>query len=190
MYIFVGTNSCNTKLIKSSSRFPRFALWLYISHLWMADGPYLGLIPIVLKWPMILTLVSWEPAVRPLLTLAVNGQSVHGRQYCQNVRSHKCPLFLKSPCEVWSHWFVVKITVPTRTEAGVFRDVWRDSLITFQLMSAGAAPARAPLPGSGSGSTPSSGAWTWSRWPAAWSPRPWWCTETRNKISTGTQLKS
>ena len=40
----------------------------------MADGPYLGLIPIVLKWPMILTLVSWEPAVRPLLTLAVNGQ--------------------------------------------------------------------------------------------------------------------
>ena len=50
-------------------------------------------------------------------------------------------------------------------------------------MSGGAAPARVPLPGSGSGSTPSSGAWTWSRWPAAWSPRPWWCTETKIKIS-------
>ena len=40
----------------------------YISRHWKADGPYLGLIPIVLKWPVILTLVSSELAVRPLLT--------------------------------------------------------------------------------------------------------------------------
>ena len=63
------------------------------------------------------------------------------------------------------------------------RDVQRSSMLTFQLTSDEAAPARAPLPDSGSGNTPSSGAWTWSRWPVGWSPRPWWCTETKIKIS-------
>ena len=63
------------------------------------------------------------------------------------------------------------------------RDVQRSFLFTFQLTSDEAAPARAPLPDSGSGNTPSSGAWTWSRWPTGWSRRPWWCTETKIKIS-------
>ena len=134
MYIFVGTNSCNTKLIKSSSRFPRFALWLYISHLWMADGPYLGLIPIVLKWPMILTLVSWEPAVRPLLTLAVNGQQC-GQSTVGNIARMldliNVPYFLSPPvkCEVIDSFWKLQFRQGQRQEfLGMFEEIhWSPS---------------------------------------------------------------
>ena len=169
MYIFVGTNSCNTKLIKSSSRLPGFALEILYKPSLEGWWPIFGTNSNCPEMTRDIDPCQLRARCQTVTDPAVNGQ-YRGQDMVNNIARMEQ---LKSP--PWSAICFGSLLVLKLKVLG-------DSLFTFQRMSVGAAPARAPRPGSGSVNTPSSGAWTWSRWPAAWSPRPWWCTETEIKI--------